>query len=284
MKRNDFPKEEEEKVSPTAATDSAPSRGQHNDDKELFEIIVKNLSYDADQQEIGEFFEQYGAISRVNILKNADGQSKGVAFVRFETEEGQNSAIESANGAEHLGRSIFVEKALKRGQQRQQPQGQGQGYGRDTRGGRGAPRENQTYEERPAADQEDTRTVFVGNLSFKADENALQEFFYGCGDIKNTRIIRDYETGKHKGYGYVEFSDSAAVQEAIKLSGQDLEGRTIKVDLAISKPKQGGGGGNRQQGGYGQQQGGARRGPPRTENNNRRDNNTNVTITREKRV
>jgi RNA recognition motif-containing protein len=53
----------------------------------------------------------------------------------------------------------------------------------------------------------------------------LEDFFKDCGAIIKSRIIRDRDTGKPKGFGYVDFTDYASVKEAIKLSGSELDGR-----------------------------------------------------------
>ena len=73
-------------------------------------MIVRGLSFDADENDIGNFLEEnFGEVARVNLLKNEDGRSKGLAFISFETEEALLKAIEGT-GIEFMGRSINIEK------------------------------------------------------------------------------------------------------------------------------------------------------------------------------
>jgi RNA recognition motif-containing protein len=96
--------------------------------------------------------------------------------------------------------------------------------------------------------------IYVSNLGFNVQDEDLKEFFTPYGEVTSAKIITDRETGKSRGFGFVEMSDDAAAKKAIaELDGGDVEGRTIKVMEA--KPKEdrprggggfkGGGGGGR---------------------------------------
>jgi RNA recognition motif-containing protein len=96
--------------------------------------------------------------------------------------------------------------------------------------------------------------IYVSNLSFNVQDEDLKEFFTPYGEVTSAKIINDKETGRSRGFGFVEMSDDAAAKKAIaELDGGDVEGRTIKVMEA--KPKEprtgGGGGGYRGNGGGG---------------------------------
>ncbi|RKO94035.1 hypothetical protein BDK51DRAFT_18321, partial [Blyttiomyces helicus] len=80
-------------------------------------------------------------------------------------------------------------------------------------------------------------TVFVGNLSWDVTEEMLTETFSQSGEVSNVRLITDRETGKKKGFGYVDFATSEAASAACALDGTDVDGRQIRVNLAIAKPK-----------------------------------------------
>ncbi|KAJ3674448.1 hypothetical protein LUZ60_005064 [Juncus effusus] len=85
---------------------------------------------------------------------------------------------------------------------------------------------------------------FVGGLAWATDDRALEEAFKNYGDVLESKIINDRETGRSKGYGFVTFSSEEAMNEAIeKMNGQDLDGRTITVNQAQSRQSRGGGGG-----------------------------------------
>ena len=89
------------------------------------------------------------------------------------------------------------------------------------------------------------------------DDQELQEMFEAYGTVASAKIIMDRETGKSRGFGFVEFPTDSDGEAAIKaLNGGSLEGRTLTVKLAEDKPRGGSGGG----GGYRGGGGGDRRG------------------------
>ena len=75
--------------------------------------------------------------------------------------------------------------------------------------------------------------LFVGNLTFTASEDDLRNLFGPSGTIVDAKIVTDRETGRSRGFGFVEMSSAAEASEAIsQLNGRDFEGRTIKVNEA----------------------------------------------------
>ena len=86
--------------------------------------------------------------------------------------------------------------------------------------------------------------LYVGNLDYATTEDSLKELFAACGEVVSAKIIMDRDTGRSKGFGFVEM---AAKNDAIKaisqLNGQEVNGRNIKVNEAQKKPSGGGGGG-----------------------------------------
>ncbi|MGV3530599.1 MAG: RNA recognition motif domain-containing protein [Flavisolibacter sp.] len=92
--------------------------------------------------------------------------------------------------------------------------------------------------------------IYVSNLSFNVQDEDLREFFAPYGEVTSAKIINDRESGRSRGFGFVEMSDDAAARKAIaELDGADVEGRAIKVMEAKPKedrPRSGfGGGGGR---------------------------------------
>src|SRR5947209_4585712 len=79
--------------------------------------------------------------------------------------------------------------------------------------------------------------IYVSNLSFNVQDEDLKEFFTPYGEVTSAKIINDRESGKSRGFGFVEMSDDAASKKAIaELDGSDVDGRPIKVMEA--KPKE----------------------------------------------
>jgi len=79
--------------------------------------------------------------------------------------------------------------------------------------------------------------IYVGNLAFSTTDHDLRQFFEPYGVVDEIRVITDRETGRSKGFGFVEMPDGAAAITAIaKLQGQEIEGRTLTVNEA--KPRE----------------------------------------------
>ncbi|KAH9696149.1 RRM domain-containing protein [Citrus sinensis] len=101
---------------------------------------------------------------------------------------------------------------------------------------------------------------FVGGLAWATTDSSLHEAFGAYGDILESKIINDRETGRSRGFGFVTFRDEKSMRDAIEgMNGQNLDGRNITVNEAQSRGSGGGGGGgygSRGGGGYG---GGGRR-------------------------
>lgn len=104
------------------------------------------------------------------------------------------------------------------------------------------------------------KKLYVGNLPFSATEQELQSKFSAHGNVESAKIIMDRETGRSKGFGFVEMADEDGAQNAINsLNGADFSGRAMIVSEARPQaPREGGGGGGR--GGYGGGRGGGRGG------------------------
>ncbi|GMI88172.1 hypothetical protein HRI_002486500 [Hibiscus trionum] len=85
---------------------------------------------------------------------------------------------------------------------------------------------------------------FVGGLAWATDDRALEEAFSTFGEIVESKIINDRETGRSRGFGFVTFRDEKAMRDAIEgMNGQNLDGRNITVNEAQSRKSGGGGGG-----------------------------------------
>lgn len=112
------------------------------------------------------------------------------------------------------------------------------------------------------------KKIYVGNLPFSATNESLSELFSRFGAVDSSKIVTDRDTGRSKGFGFVEMSDSAEADAAIeKLHGSDMGGRSLTVNEARPmEPRTGGFGGGRggdrggDRGGFGGGRGGDRGG------------------------
>src|SRR3954466_380664 len=97
------------------------------------------------------------------------------------------------------------------------------------------------------------KKLYVGNLPFSATDQILTDTFSQCGTVESSKIITDRDTGRSKGFGFVEMSTEAEAQDAIsKFNGADYDGRAMTVNeakpMAPRENRGGGGGGG---GGFG---------------------------------
>ena len=87
--------------------------------------------------------------------------------------------------------------------------------------------------------------LYVGNLSFDTSTSDLEKMFAESGTVQSTNIIEDRETGRSRGFGFVEMSSTEEANAAIAaLNGKEVDGRALKVNEAKPQEKRGNGGGN----------------------------------------
>ena len=93
------------------------------------------------------------------------------------------------------------------------------------------------------------KKLYVGNMSYDTSDTDLEQMFAAHGTVESVQIITDRDTGRSKGFAFVEMSDDAEAEAAISaLDGQDVGGRALKVNEArprTDRPRGGGGGGGR---------------------------------------
>jgi len=105
------------------------------------------------------------------------------------------------------------------------------------------------------------KKLYVGNLSYNVDSSELEQLFSQHGQVVSAQIINDRDTGRSKGFGFVEMADDAEADAAITaLNGQQHNGRALTVNEARPREDRGGGGGGGGRGGYGGGGGGGRGG------------------------
>jgi len=166
------------------------------------------------------------------------GKSRGFGYVHFTTAEAVEKALKM-NGKEIDGRPVNIDRSS------QQDKTQGREKRANAFGDTTSPA---------------STTLFVGNLSFSVTEDTVWSFFNEYG-VKSVRLPTDRESGRPKGFGYVEFEDLEGAKKAFEgAAGAEIEGRAIRLDY--SQPRDSSGGGDRGGfgGGYGGDRGGRGRG------------------------
>ncbi|KAB7623693.1 RNA recognition motif domain-containing protein [Alkalilimnicola sp. S0819] len=86
------------------------------------------------------------------------------------------------------------------------------------------------------------KSIYVGNLPFSATEDEVRDLFAAFGEVQKVNLINDRETGRPRGFGFVEMDDADAERAIEALNGQDMGGRPLRINEAQPKRPMGGGG------------------------------------------
>lgn len=81
------------------------------------------------------------------------------------------------------------------------------------------------------------KSIYVGNLPFSASDTEIRDLFGQYGDVQSVKLINDRETGRFRGFGFVEMNEAEAGEAIRALNGADMGGRALKVNLAQEKPQ-----------------------------------------------
>ena len=94
--------------------------------------------------------------------------------------------------------------------------------------------------------------IYVGNLAYNATDEELRSAFEAFGQVTSVKIVRDRDSGRSRGFAFVEMEDGEGAQNAVaQMNGRDLKGRNLVVNEARPREQGGGGGGGGSRGGYG---------------------------------
>ncbi len=94
--------------------------------------------------------------------------------------------------------------------------------------------------------------LYVGNLAYSCTEDRLREIFEAHGEVSSAALVMDRDTGRPRGFGFVEFTNDDNARAAIEaLNGQNMDGRDLTVNEAKPREPRSGGGGGGGRGGYG---------------------------------
>ena len=77
--------------------------------------------------------------------------------------------------------------------------------------------------------------LYVGNLSYSTNDSTLSDLFSQFGSVESAHVITDRDTGKSKGFGFVEFANAEIAKQAMSLNGKDFDGRALTVNEARPK-------------------------------------------------
>jgi nucleolin len=199
-------------------------------------LFAGNLSWNVDEDWLRREFEEFGELAGVRIMTEREtGRSRGFGYVEYVEASSAKAAYEAKKDSEIDGRTINLDYAKPRDATQQS-----------------APRDKAQTRARSYGDQTspESSTLFIGNLSFNTNEDVVRETFQEQGTILGIRLPTDPESGRPKGFGYIEFSSVDEARQAMSdLNGADVGGRAIRLDYSTPRPQGDGNRGGR--GGFG---------------------------------
>jgi len=165
-----------------------------------------------------KLFYQAGEIDKITFPRYLDtGKPRGFCFVQFKNIISKKNALKM-DGIKHMDRELIIRE----------------NYGRSlpkltTCSNNG---ENSNEDKKLNFKPEKCRTIFVGNLPFSSTEKDMMMLFLHCGNIQNIRVVRQFYTGRSRGFCYVEFENEEAADKGTRMNGEIFQDRILKVDYA----------------------------------------------------
>ena len=164
-------------------------------------VFVKNLSESLTNEDLRNYFGEYGTITSVLVMRDAEGKSKCFGFVNFENAEDAANCVHNLNGRKIDGKEWYVDKARNKS---------------ESRGRCGT-------------------NLFMKNLDDSIDDEKLREMFSGYGTITSCKVMRD-SLGHSKGFGFVAFASTDEASRALaEMKGKMVLGKPLYVSLAQRK-------------------------------------------------
>ncbi|XP_033919198.1 RNA-binding protein 28 [Melopsittacus undulatus] len=243
-------------------------------------LIVRNLSFKCSEEELRDLFSPYGSVLEVNIPKKADGKMRGFAFVQLRNVLEATKALRGMNMKEIKGRPVAVDWAVAKdkyqategtqggkeepggGAEKEEEEEEGdEEEEEDDDGGNEDRSEEEEDEEEdeedeavktpkkhrgrggaPPSDVAEGRTVFIRNLSFDTEEEALGELLQRFGELKYVRVVLHPDTEHSKGCAFAQFQTQEAAQKCLEAAQGDgeggglrLDGRLLRMDRAVTR-------------------------------------------------
>lgn len=174
-------------------------------------LFVGNLPFNVDNAALARLFEGSGSVEMAEVVYDKlNRRSRGFGFVKMSSIEEAEAAAKKFDGYELDGRQLRVNYG---------PPPRKKPVVREPRdSGRG---------------NNNSNTVYVGNLSWSVDDQALETLFWEHGNVMKAKVFYDKDSGRSRGFGFVTYSSADEAYRAVEsLDGVDLDGRNIRVSVA----------------------------------------------------
>ena len=189
------------------------SKVDQSEDTGIKTLWVGQLSWNVDNDWLKSEFEQYGTVLDARVQCDRDsGRSRGFGYVDFASSAEALRASKEAHGKELDGRALRVDLQPPRG-----PQERVESRAKHFKDELSAP----------------SNTLFIGGLAWALTEDDVWNAFAEFGEVAGVRLPKEIESGRPKGFGYVEFTSEENAAKALEaMNGQALGGRPIRIDFA----------------------------------------------------
>jgi len=187
--------------------------------KELFSnVYIKNLPNEDTNEDLAKLVGEFGEVTSAVIMKDDKGVSKCFGFVNFKDPESAAKCVNTLQGKEHKGKTLFAGRAQKKSERQAEQKA----------------KLDEKRQERIAKYQ--GMNVYVKNLADDVDDEQLSAEFSAHGTITSARVMREGEKGRSKGFGFVCFSNHEEAADAVSAMHQKiLKGKPLYVALAQRK-------------------------------------------------
>ncbi|KAK0707437.1 hypothetical protein B0H67DRAFT_494898 [Lasiosphaeris hirsuta] len=171
-------------------------------------VFIKNLDVAIDNKALHDTFAAFGNILSCKVAQDEHGNSKGYGFVHYETDEAASQAIKHVNGMLLNEKKVYVGHHIPKKDRQSK------------------------FEEMKA----NFTNVYVKNIAAEVTDDQFRELFEAFGDVTSSSLARDNETGKSRGFGFVNFTTHEAASKAVEdLNGNDFHGQELYVGRAQKK-------------------------------------------------
>ncbi|PSS13063.1 hypothetical protein M430DRAFT_264396 [Amorphotheca resinae ATCC 22711] len=171
-------------------------------------VFIKNLDVAIDNKALHDTFAAFGNILSCKVAQDESGASKGYGFVHYETDEAANQAIKHVNGMLLNEKKVFVGHHIPKKDRQSK------------------------FEEMKA----NFTNIYVKNIPTEVTDDEFRELFEKYGEVTSASLARDQETGKSRGFGFVNFVNHEHAAAAVEaLNGKDFKGQDLYVGRAQKK-------------------------------------------------
>ena len=214
-------KKEEENSEPKLVKN--PNKSEEKEEKKMKsynsgtwpELFVNNLSYKTTDESLKNYFSKYGEVESTKIVYDKEtGRPKGVGFCKFCDSSSAAKALEDNDNLFLDGRPIAVS------------------YSNDKKGSAKVRKSKFQGNKEYSGEK---FSIFIGNLSFKTNEDGIKNLFEDCGNIIDIRIAKRPD-GHPRGFAHVDFDNKEALENALEKTGYLLDGRKLRIDKTTNQP------------------------------------------------